>query len=133
MLLVLGAAVVAIVGCRGRTTTSRLGPSWVALWMRARPLVLPHHSPTADKPPPATSTSSSASSVHVRVKDLLQQFEEEQGSFYEFVTHMNSAVKDLFIRVLFVETSGTLVQDLDSFSFDFGRFECSTLKICSNL
>ena len=37
----------------------------------------------------------------------------------ESVTHMNSAVKDLFVRVLFVETSGTPVQDLDSFSFDF--------------
>ena len=46
---------------------------------------------------------------------------------------MNSAVKDLFVWVLFVETSGTSVQDLDSFSFDFGRFECSTLKIRSNL
>ena len=45
---------------------------------------------------------------------------------------MNSAVKDLFVRVLFVETAGTRVQDLDSFSFDFCRFECSTLKIHSN-
>ena len=41
----------------------------------------------------------------------------------ESVTHMNSAVKDLFVRVLFVETSGSSMQDLDPFFFDLGRFE----------
>jgi len=51
VLLVLGAAVVAIVGCRGRTTTSRLGPSWAALRVRAGPLVL-----AATPPPPSTPT-----------------------------------------------------------------------------
>ena len=56
-----------------------------------------------------------------------------RGLSEQTVTLMNSVVKDLFVRVLFVETSGTPVQDLDSFSFDFGRFECSTLKIHSNL
>ena len=45
---------------------------------------------------------------------------------------MNSAVKDPFIRVLFVETSGSSMQDLDPFFFDFFRFECSTLKIHRN-
>ena len=45
---------------------------------------------------------------------------------------MNSAVKDPFVRVLFVETSGSSMQDLDPFFFDFFRFECSTLKIHSN-
>ena len=45
---------------------------------------------------------------------------------------MNSAVKDPFVRVLFVETSGSSMQDLDPFFFDFFRFECSTLKIHRN-
>ena len=38
VLFILGAADVAAAGCRGRTATSRLGPSWVALWVRAGPL-----------------------------------------------------------------------------------------------
>ena len=33
-----------------------------------------------------------------------------RGFSDEVVTHMNSAVKDLFVRVLFVETAGTLMQ-----------------------
>ena len=41
----------------------------------------------------------------------------------ESVTHMNSAINDLFVRVLFVETSGSSMQDLDHFFFDLGRFE----------
>ena len=40
-----------------------------------------------------------------------------RGLSDEVVTHMNSAVKDPFVRVLFVKTSGSSMQDLDSFSF----------------
>ena len=55
MLFVLGAADVAADGCRGRTATSRLEPSWVALWVRAGPLFLPRHSTTAVGPSPAAT------------------------------------------------------------------------------
>ena len=54
-----------------------------------------------------------------------------RGLSEQTVTLMNSVVKDPFVRVLFVETSGSSMQDLDPFFFDFFRFECSTLKIHS--
>ena len=56
-----------------------------------------------------------------------------RGLSDEVVTHMNSAVKGLFVRVLFVETSGTPMQYFNFLVFsDFYRFECYTLKIRIN-
>ena len=71
MLLVLGAAAVATAGCHGRTTTSRLGLSWAALWVRAGPLVLP-----ATPPPPSTPT---AGRSREPAAPLLHRREEGEG------------------------------------------------------
>ena len=46
-----------------------------------------------------------------------------RGLSDEVVTHMNSAVKDLFVRVLIVETSGSPMQVYITFLLNFYRFE----------
>ena len=87
--------------------------------MRGDPLMLHRHPIATDELPPAGNSKPGGLLCFDSVKDFRHKFEEREGSFCESVTHMNSAVKDLFVRVLFVETLGTPVQDLDSFSFDF--------------
>ena len=95
--------------------------------------MLRRHPIAADELPSAGNSKPGGLVCFDRVKDFGHKFEEREGSFCESVTHMNSAVKNLFVRVLFVETSGSSMQDLDPFFFDFFcRFECSNLKIHSN-
>ena len=81
--------------------------------------MLHRHPIAADELPPAGNSKPGGLLCFDRMKDFGHKFEERKGSFCESVTHMNSAVKDLFVRVLFVETSGSSMQDLDSFSFLF--------------
>jgi len=101
MLFVLGAADVAADGCRGRTATSRLGPSWVALWVRAGPLVLPRHSTTAAGPSPAsTGRFPGLLCSQLRPGTSRKNLKKARGLTAKSVTQMNSADKDLFAVTL---------------------------------
>ena len=97
VLLVLGAADVAAASCRGRTATSYLRPSRVALWVRAGPLVLHRHFPDAGMAPNGRSRELRRPPL-LRFTWRTSRSNSRKGRVpsAKSVTQRNSADKDLF-------------------------------------